>query len=349
MPDHDPATHHEHAAPPRADGRLALGLQALFLVAAAAMLLAPAGLGLPLGDLPLNFVSIVLEAIPFMMVGALVGGVIEVFVSREWLTARLEGRGRVAVFGAAALGCVFPVCECAVVPVVRRLLRKGVPFPAAVAYLLAAPIVNPIVAASTLVAYKYDWRFVAVRMGGGYVIAVSIALLVGRLFPGDRAVRGEGGLDECCPHCHDDAPSTLWGRLVAAVGHGSDDFFAVAGFLVVGAFIAAFARTLINVSDTFRVLTDTPWLAILLMMGMAVALNLCSEADAFIAASFRGVLSPAAQMAFLLLGPILDVKLVLMQLSIFRKRAVLVLVVCMVAAVFAVAMAAHHFGWLGAG
>jgi len=340
--------HDDHEPPARRERRVALALQMLFLAAAAGFLILPADVASRLGDLPLNFVSIVLEAIPFMMVGALVGGAIEVFVSREWLGARLEGRGRIAVFGAAALGFVFPVCECAVVPVVRRLLRKGVPFPAAVAYLLAAPIVNPIVAGSTAVAYKYDWRFVAVRTGGGYAIAVSVALLVGWLFPGDKALRPGDGPDEGCAHCHDADPSTLWGRLVSAVGHASDDFFAVAGFLVIGAFIAALARTVLVVSDV-QAWVGTPWLAILLMMGLAVALNLCSEADAFIAASFRGVLPPTAQMAFLLLGPILDVKLVLMQLTIFRRRAVLVLVISMAVAVFAVAMAVQHFGWLGGG
>ena len=133
------------------------------------------------------FVSIVLEAIPFMFVGSLVGGLIEVFVSRDKILALMPEKGRLTVFIAAAAGLVFPVCECAVVPVVRRLVGKGLPLSAAVAYLLAGPIVNPIVAASTAMAYAFDWKIVTLRLSIGYGIAVIVGLLMGRLFKGMNA------------------------------------------------------------------------------------------------------------------------------------------------------------------
>lgn len=121
------------------------------------LMLTLATLSLPIlaGDNPgvqafaLVFVSIVLEALPFMLIGSCVGGLIEVFVNRDKLTALLPRSPWAVTCMAAALGLVFPVCECAVVPVVRRLARKGLPLSAAVAYLLGGPIVNPIVGAST--------------------------------------------------------------------------------------------------------------------------------------------------------------------------------------------------------
>jgi uncharacterized protein len=112
-------------------------------------------------DLAINFVSIILEAVPFMMIGALIGGIIEAFVPPEFVQGILSGRTRTAVFVAAGLGVIFPICECAIVPIVRRLINKGVPLPAGIAFLLGAPIVNPVVAASTLLAYQGNWGMVA--------------------------------------------------------------------------------------------------------------------------------------------------------------------------------------------
>jgi uncharacterized protein len=121
--------------------------------------------------LSIVFASIMLEAIPLMLFGALVGGLIEAFVSRERMTSLLPKHGPTTVLLAAGMGVLFPVCECAVVPVVRRLLGKGLPAYAAIAYLLGGPIVNPIVAVSTALAYKFDWRVAGLRLVLGYLIA----------------------------------------------------------------------------------------------------------------------------------------------------------------------------------
>jgi uncharacterized membrane protein YraQ (UPF0718 family) len=110
------------------------------------------------------FVSIVLEAIPFMLAGSLVGGIIEAFVSRERITSIFPKKGWLTVSIAACAGMVFSVCECAVVPVVRRLLCKGIPLSAAIAYLLGDPVVNPIVIVSTALVYAFDWRIVILRI-----------------------------------------------------------------------------------------------------------------------------------------------------------------------------------------
>lgn len=294
----------------------------------------------PYNALATVFASIVLEALPFMLFGALVGGLIEAFVSRERMSSLLPRSPLAAICTAAAMGFVFPVCECAVVPVVRRLIGKGLPFSAAVAYLLAGPIANPIVGLSTLLAYAPDWRVAAARLVLGYVIAVTVAVAAGRLFPGRTALRD--GLDNlavpaCACGCEagtalkhfaqvTDAlrrPSVTE-KLWQALRHGCADFLGVGHYLVIGAFVAAMAQTFVDRSLLLG-LADMPLLSVLLMTGLAVALNLCSEADAFIAASFRGLLPLPAQMAFLLTGPMFDLKLLLMYQVIFRKRTILAL------------------------
>ncbi|MFH0879054.1 MAG: permease, partial [Lentisphaerota bacterium] len=279
-----------------------LGLLALTLVALTIPLLARDNPGVQ--AFALVFVSIVLEALPFMLMGACVGGLIEVFVSREKLLALLPRRPWAVTCVAAALGLVFPVCECAIVPIVRRLARKGFPLSAAVAYLLGGPIVNPIVGASTLLAYKFDWAVVGIRLAAGYIIAVIVGLLMARVFKNSAALLEAPSPQTRCAcghahgHDHHEAAFRLPGRLLAAVRHASNDFFAVAHYLVIGAAIAALAQTLVD-RQLFLSFASVPLLPSLSMMARAILLNLCSEADAFIAASFRTLLPLPAQMAFL--------------------------------------------------
>ena len=140
----------------------------------------------------LVFLSIVLEALPFMLIGSCGGGLIEVFVSRTDFTSFLPRKTWAVTSMAAAVGRVFPVCECAVGPTVHRLMREGFPLSAAVAYLLGGPIVNPIVGASTLLAYRFDWTVVIARLGAGSLIAVGVGLLMGRLFARRQALLDSG-------------------------------------------------------------------------------------------------------------------------------------------------------------
>jgi uncharacterized membrane protein YraQ (UPF0718 family) len=314
------------------------------------------------GALSVVFISIVLEAIPFMLIGSLVGGLIEAFISRERLVTLLPQRGWPTVCIAAGLGLIFPVCECAVVPVVRRLLGKGLPLPAAIAYLLGGPIVNPIVASSTALAYAFDWRIVLLRLVCGYTLAVAVALVMGRLFDSATALKDDGtrvqGADgPCgcadlppvrgpetggstgnraasgawpqpslctCGQSHIQMPDDWVDKAGAAVNHAMDDFLAVGHYLIIGAFIAALAQTGIERS-VFLDLTSIPFLTVGLMMALAILLNLCSEADAFIAASFQGLITLPAQLAFMLTGPTFDLKLLLMYQGIFKRKAIAVL------------------------
>lgn len=130
--------------------------------------------------LSITFVSIFLEALPFMLLGSLASGIIEVFVSQERIAAVFPKSKNYTIFLAAGMGLILPICECAIVPIIRRLLHKGFPLGAAIAFLIGAPIVNPLVAVSTAVAYGYDWTVVLERLAFGYLIAVEIGILTNR-------------------------------------------------------------------------------------------------------------------------------------------------------------------------
>ena len=296
-----------------------------------------------------TFVAIVLEAVPFVMIGSIAGGLMEVFVSNERMSA-IFAKGRKGIFLAAGLGLLFPVCECAVVPFIRRLLAKGVPPGAAAAYLLAGPIVNPIVFLSTGVAYSFYWPTAFLRLILGYIVGVFVGFLVGAVFGSDPrsiAIR-EGAAESCrddsssCFHDHaerlaDGLPAKRAGRLWEALGHGAVDFIATGRFLVMGAFVAAFINAALP-RHVLVGLAGVPILSIASAMALAVGLNLCSDADAFVAASMRSFLPFPAQMAFMLLGPMLDVKLLFMYRSVFRGRFIVFMAIVIPACIMLVAM-----------
>lgn len=289
-----------------------------------------------------------------MFVGALIGGLIESFVSRERMTSLLPQKSWLTVCIAAGAGTIFPVCECAVVPVVKRLLGKGLPLSAAVSYLLGGPIFNPIVAASTALAYSFYWKIVIIRMAFGYAIAVLIGLVMGHLFDKTNAIKEiclqqHNPIQHMCscgchvnnkhvtkhsdknkPDCEYELHHPVVGveawlnKIAMAFQHASHDFLSVGHYLIIGAFVAAFAQTHLERS-TFLYLSETPALSILLMMGLAILLNLCSEADAFISASFQGLIPLSAQAAFLLTGPMFDLKLLMMYQNIFQPKAIIYL------------------------
>jgi len=283
----------------------------------------------------LTFLSIVFEALPFILVGALLSGLLEMFVSRRRML-QLIPRSRFAqLLVGATMGVCLPVCECGVVVVLRRLLKKGMPLGMALAYLLVAPIVNPVVIASTFAAFrgKPEWLFMPLaRVGFGIAIGVAVAALVGRgrarewIKPDAR----EDDTQDADPH----ASLGPGQKVSAACDHAVSEFLGVIPFLIAGALIAAAIQTALP-RTAMNAVSGNPVLSVLGMMALAVGLNLCSEADAFVAA---GLLSftAVAKLAFLVLGPMFDIKLLVMYGSVFRRSLIWRLVAAILVAVFVV-------------
>jgi uncharacterized membrane protein YraQ (UPF0718 family) len=252
------------------------------------------------------FTSIVIEALPFILLGAIVSAAIAVFVP-DRAFVRLAGLPRALQLpGAAVAGIGFPVCECGSVPVARRLLTRGLDPAAGIAFMLAAPILNPIVLASTWVAYEGRGRaleMTAARAGFGLLAAMIVGLVVARRM-GDDVLRPHAEAPE---HEHDAGFSQ----------HLAGDFFFMAKYLVLGAAASAVLQTVLPQSFVSGI-GGMPVLAALTMVGIAFALSLCSEADAFVAVSFTAFpLGP--QLAFLVAGPMLDTKLSALYGATFKR------------------------------
>jgi hypothetical protein len=318
----------------------------------------------------LFFTSIIFEAMPFIILGALIAGLLEEFVPQRFFSAVIEQLGRsvprrlvhvAAIMLGGLLGLIFPMCECGIIPVMRRLIRKGLPLSCCICYLLAGPIVNGVVLLSTYVAFTEStsgatvsqqsqmgpvWM-VVLRAGVGYLVAVGTSLVVEWQYQrhGNKllmpltmppATPAATAHEESTPGDSGQASERRpWRqRLNNITETALHDFVDIMVFLILGAFLAASTRLVLQVSGfTDRIIDlsqDYPVLVIGLMMGLAVLLCLCSEADAFVAASFRDYLPSASLLSFLVLGPMLDLKLYVMYTRIFRPRLIWTIILSVV-------------------
>nr|WP_218566334.1 permease [Vallicoccus soli] len=249
------------------------------------------------------FVSVTVQALPFLVSGVLLSAVLTAYVPPQALARALPRRPALAVPVAGGAGMLLPGCECASVPVAGSLVRRGVAPAAALTFLLAAPAVNPIVLVSTAVAFPGQPEVVLARFLASFATAVALGWAWLRLGRTDL-------LRLRSPHLPEGSPRGAVFR--AAMQH---DVLHAGGFLVVGGAVAATFGVALPTS-VVDALAEQPVLAVLALALLAVAVAICSEADAFVAASFSSV-SPTAQLAFMVVGPAVDVKLIAMQSGTF--------------------------------
>jgi uncharacterized membrane protein YraQ (UPF0718 family) len=254
------------------------------------------------------FVAVCVQALPFLVLGVLLSGAIAAFASPVVLRRVLPARPAAAVPVAGAAGFVLPGCECASVPVARRLLAQGVPDAAALTFLLAAPAVNPVVLVATAVAFPGEPRMVLARAVGSLATACVTGWLWHRL----------GRAEWIAARARRAVPSASgggrWAVLAETARH---DLVSAGGFLVLGAAAAAALSVLVPPSWT-EALAGQLVLAVLVMAVLAVVLALCSEADAFVAASLS-MLPLLPRLVFLVVGPAVDVKLIALQAGTFGR------------------------------
>ncbi len=306
----------------------------------------------------LSFTSIIYEALPFIVLGVLIAGLLEEFVPQQAIAKVIPGNRVLAIGLGCILGLVFPMCECGIIVVMKRLLRKGLPLSVCVAYMLAGPVINGIVMMSTFVAFNPPdsrdyilggpYFVVAWRVGLAYLVASVTGLIVnwqarthGKELLNPDVTRG---LKDPGAEVEDRAfTRRSWGeRLNNITQTALHDFVDILAFLVLGAILAAGGKFVLSQGNFQQFVEATPPIAILMMMLIAVLFCLCSEADAFVAANFPPFWPPASKLAFLVLGPMLDLKLILMYTRVFRSRLILTVILCVVIQVFIYTMILHY-------
>lgn len=251
------------------------------------------------------FIAICLQAMPFLALGVTISGAIAAFVPAGWLARVLPARPALSVPVAAAAGMALPGCECGSVPIAGRLVARGAPTAAALTFLLAAPAVNPIVLVSTAVAFPGRPEVVAARLVASLIAAMAVGLVWSRW-----------GNDALLSRLRRDGIETR-SRRAAFVETAQHDLLHAGGFLVIGAMGAAALQTVVP-RALLAELGDHGVASVFLVGVLAVLLAVCSEADAFVAASLTGF-SGTAQLAFMVVGPMVDVKLVALQAGTFGR------------------------------
>ncbi|WP_433221694.1 permease [Dactylosporangium sp. CS-047395] len=251
------------------------------------------------------FVAIVVQAVPFVVLGTLLSAAIATLVPEQFFARALPSRPALAVPVAGVAGLALPGCECASVPVAGALMRRGVTPAAALAFLLAAPAINPVVLAATAVAFPGRPMMVVARLVASLATSLAMGWLWLRLGRTDwlRMPR---------------RPAVTGSRTMAYFAAVRQDAAEAAGFLVIGAATAACLNVLVP-QRSLHALAEHPVLAVAALAGLAVLLSICSEADAFVAASLSQF-SLTARLAFLVVGPMVDLKLFAMQAGTFGRR-----------------------------
>ncbi|MEG4999336.1 permease [Microcoleus sp. B4-D4] len=341
------------------------------------------------------FLSLLVEAIPFLLLGVLFSGLLLGFVDERKLVSRIPRNPLLGALMGSSIGFLFPVCECGNVPVARRLLMQGVPAPAAIGFLLAAPTINPIVVWATWTAFRDQPEIVVLRV----VFSLFIATIIGWVFSAQADLRpllhpsvaraiplpkpefseknlaqentplllqsgtfmlGQGGAVPIESLLQEEwkplptgkiektsKPSSMFHpvsreRLRLLLDSMVQELRELGGVLVIGSAIAA----IIQVGAPRELILNLgqgPVSSILAMLLLAAVVSICSTVDAFFALSFAATFTSGSLLAFLVFGPMIDLKGIGLMLSIFKGRAVIYLIVLAAQLTFLMTLAVNLY------
>lgn len=302
-------------------------------------------------DIAIYFTTIMLEAIPFLLLGALISAIIEEFVSEERISKMIPKNRVLGSLAGIFLGLFIPACDCAVIPIVMRLKKKKVPTNVIVSFMLASPIISPVVLLSTFFAFGETEKMLlfgfempklfVYRTIFGVVVALVVGIILDIICK-DAVLKEE--IYEHHHHHHDhehihtcnhhhkgcscsnhEKETGPIGRVRNIINIMYGDFMGIISYMAVGALLAATMQILLPISNIGGIVQNK-YISTFIMMLLAFALSLCSTSDAFIARTFMNSLSKNSILAFILLGPMIDIKNTILLNKSFNKKFVIVLI-----------------------
>ncbi|MBD0337518.1 MAG: permease [Cyanobacteria bacterium Co-bin13] len=323
------------------------------------------------------FLSLLVEAMPFLLMGVAFSSILLFFVDEQKLIAVLPRNPILAALAGSLVGFLFPVCECGNVPVARRLLMQGAPTAVAIGFLLAAPTVNPIVFWATWVAFRDQPEIVFLRLIFTLLIATTIAAVfssqkdmrpflqqnLSRLMPDPADASAQDNSDDASKLLKSGTfllqspgktlqlsapagqtlamagymPKPFGDRLRLMVDNMILELRELGAVLIIGSAIAAFVQVAIP-RELVISLGQGPVTSILAMMILAWVVSICSTVDSFFALSFASTFTSGSLLAFLVFGPMIDLKNISLLLTVFKGRAILYLFVLAGQLVFALSL-----------
>lgn len=320
---------------PRLRPSLLIIAGALVVAALVALALVSPGPALPtrLQDGLTLSISVLIESMPFVVLGVLLSIVVQVWVPpgaiERWMPRRAWAR-RMAL---SLLGMLVPVCECGNVPFARGLMMRGFTVPETLTFLIAAPIVNPIVIITTHQAFGFDDGILIARLVGGFAVANLIGWLYSRHPDPDGLVTERFAAS--CELANDPDATRGLDRGRRSLAQFVVELRAVMPALIIGSALAGAVQVLVPRSALLAI-GSNPALSIVAMILLAMIVSICSNVDSFFALSFASTFTPGSIVAFLLVGPLVDVKMLALLRTTFRSKVPVGLVVIVV--LFAVAV-----------
>lgn len=291
-----------------------------------------------INDFVIIIFSILVEGIPFILIGSLLSGAMGMLISDKTLMRILPKNKFGQLFVMSMLGNIMPVCECGNVPFARRLIKKKLPPYLAITFVLAAPVFNPIVIAATLVAFSGNLWILFYRLIFTFIISVGAGYLFS-LMPKEKLLI-EGFKQEEDDHNHHDAcgcdhdhghahggqaSGKKIGKLRGILDIAKTEFVEMMGIFIFGATVAAMIQQLLPKDFVFS-FNSHEWLSIIMMMTLAFVISICSNVDAFFALAYSQIMPMSSILAFLVFGPMFDIKAVFMLKTIFKWRALMLLI-----------------------
>ena len=302
-------------------------------------------------DIAIYFTTIMLEAIPFLLLGALISAIIEEFVSEERISKMIPKNRVLGSLVGIFLGLFIPACDCAVIPIAMRLKKKKVPTNVIVSFMLASPIISPVVLLSTFFAFGETEKMLlfgfempklfVYRTIFGVVVALVVGIILDIICK-DAVLKEEiyehhhhhheHEHIHTCNHNHEGCSCSNHEKETGPIGRVKNiinimygDFMGIISYMAVGALLAATMQILLPISNIGGIVQNK-YISTFIMMLLAFALSLCSTSDAFIARTFMNSLSKNSILAFILLGPMIDIKNTILLNKSFNKKFVIVLV-----------------------
>lgn len=269
------------------------------------------------------FISIFFESLPFLILGSLISAIIETFISNDTLSKLIPKNKILGSFVGVVLGFFLPACDCAVIPVSKRLLKKKVPVNVAISFMLASPIINPVVLLSTYYAfYKTNPSIFWYRLIFGIIIALIIGVIMGIIFGKKEVITNNSDEEcECDCHCHHKSKN----KFVQILKHTAFDLFDVVKYLMFGAMIASLVQVLIP-RNIIAMFNNNNVLSIIVLCLFAYLISLCSTSDSFVGKSLLSSFSKSSILAYLLIGPMIDIKNTIVLLGNYKKSFVITLI-----------------------
>ncbi len=272
-----------------------------------------------------KFTSIIIEALPFLLIGSFISSLLHVFVPIDTLVKIFPENKFTGTLFAVVAGVFVPLCDCAIIPIAMRLIKKEVPVHIAITFMLAAPIVNPISIMSTLFAFSGKTNIAIIRVLFGIIISISVGFLFSLLVKNKEIINDKN----YCSHCTINLNNTVWDKINELFLHTSEEFFNIGKYVITGIFISTIFQMMFD-SIGLNNISISNNHALLLMLLFAFCISACSNSDAFIARGLMNSFPFGSIIGFLVFGPMLDLKNILVLNKYFKRHVLIIFTITLV-------------------